>query len=230
MHEGKAEVLVVDDDPDARALARGALLHEGHAVVEAADGEAALEAIAAGGVDLVVLDLGLPHRNGLDVLTEVRRRGDLPVIVLTGRAEESDRVVALRLGADDYLVKPFGFAELAARVRALLRRDHERSSGVVQVGALSLDAGRFEAHRHGRALSLSPKEFALLRYFLLHPGQVLTPERLLEHVWDGDVDPFSNTVRVTVSNLRRKLAGAAPDQPQPIETVIGRGYRLAESG
>jgi DNA-binding response OmpR family regulator len=148
------------------------------------------------------------------------------VIMLTARDRVVDRVSGLDEGADDYLVKPFDFAELTARVRALLRRDAGRSGAVLRVGDLELDASRHQAGRAGRRLALTPKEFALLRYFMSRPGQVLSQEDLLEHVWDENADPFTNTVRVTVMTLRRKLADAGPEQP--IETVVGRGYRLRE--
>jgi DNA-binding response OmpR family regulator len=148
------------------------------------------------------------------------------VIMLTARDRLADRVTGLDEGADDYLVKPFDFAELTARVRALLRRDAGRSGALLTVGDLELDTSRHEAGRAGRRLTLTPKEFALLRYFMSRPGQVLSQEDLLEHVWDENADPFTNTVRVTVMTLRRKLAEAGDDQP--IETVVGRGYRLRE--
>lgn len=227
-------LLVVEDEADlAEALAIG-LRREGYAVDVAGSASAAYDRLGTTAYDLVCLDLNLPDGDGREVCRWFRTTGSVDgtatrVLMVTARTALDDRVAGLDDGADDYLVKPFGFPELAARVRALLRRDHERGSGVVHVGAIQLDAGRFEARHHGMVLSLTPKEFALLRYFVLHPGEVLTPERLLEHVWDGEVDPFSNTVRVTVSNLRRKLAGAAPDGTQPIETVVGRGYRLADT-
>ena len=139
-------------------------------------------------------------------------------------------------GADDYLVKPFAFEELLARVRTLLRRDSGRTGALLTVGDLTLDTARFEAHaRAGRPVDLTAKEFALLRYFMSHPGEVLSQEHLLEHVWDENTDPFTNTVRVTVGTLRRKLAAATAEAPddsddQPIETVVGAGYRLRDDG
>jgi DNA-binding response OmpR family regulator len=184
--------------------------------------------------DIVCLDLGLPDGDGREVCREIRS-GELTVpgaapprvLMLTARDSLDDRVGGLDDGADDYLVKPFSFAELAARVRALARRDTVNSGATIRYGSLELDAARHEARRHEQRLELTPKEFALLRYFLLHPGEVLTPERLLEHVWDEQADPFTNTVRVTISNLRRKLAETGPGQP--IETVVGVGYRLEEA-
>jgi DNA-binding response OmpR family regulator len=155
--------------------------------------------------------------------------------MLTARDGVEDRVLGLDEGADDYLVKPFAFEELLARVRTLLRRDSGRTGALLTVGDLTLDTARFEAARAGRPVDLTAKEFALLRYFMSHPGEVLSQEHLLEHVWDENTDPFTNTVRVTVGTLRRKLAAAtaaAPDESddQPIETVVGAGYRLRDDG
>jgi DNA-binding response OmpR family regulator len=138
----------------------------------------------------------------------------------------TDRVAGLDVGADDYLVKPFAFPELLARVRMLLRRDSGQRDAVLRVGPLRLDTARHEAWRDGRRLELTAKEFALLRYFMTHPGEVLSQERLLEHVWDENADPFTNTVRVTVGTLRRKLSN--PEEARVLETVVGSGYRLLD--
>jgi DNA-binding response OmpR family regulator len=148
--------------------------------------------------------------------------------MITARTGLDDRVAGLDDGADDYVSKPYSLSELGARIRALLRRDSVNPGAVIRLGSLELDAARYEARRNGQRVDLTPKEFALLRYLMLHAGQVLTPERLLEHVWDEQADPFTNTVRVTISNLRRKLEGAG--KSQPIATVNGVGYRLAEAG
>jgi DNA-binding response OmpR family regulator len=144
--------------------------------------------------------------------------------MLTARDSLDDRVAGLDDGADDYLVKPFAFPELLARVRSLLRRDTTVSTSILQVGELVLDDARHVAHRGDRQLDLTAKEFALLRYFMSRPGEVLSQETLLEHVWDEHADPFTNTVRVTVGTLRRKIASDGEDPL--LETVIGRGYRL----
>jgi DNA-binding response OmpR family regulator len=222
-------VLVVEDEADlADAVARGAG-REGYAVDVAYDGDAALDKAAVNAYDLVCLDLNLPGIDGLDVVRRLRGDGgaEAPrVLMLTARDRTVDRVTGLDEGADDYLVKPFDFEELKARVRALLRRDAGRSGALLQVGDIELDSARHEARRGGRPLALTPKEFALLHYFMSRAGQVLSQEDLLEHVWDENADPFTNTVRVTVMTLRRKLADAGGGQP--IETVVGRGYRLHE--
>ncbi len=228
-------LLIVEDETDLATALQIGLRREGYAVDTAADGAAAIERLTANPYDLVCLDLGLPDMDGREICRSIRG-GDLAiedepaprVLMLTARDGLDDRVGGLDDGADDYLVKPFSFAELTARVRALMRRDSVNPGSTLRQGALELDAARFEARRHGERLDLTPKEFALLRYLLLHPGQVLTPERLLEHVWDEQADPFSNTVRVTISNLRRKLVAAGPGQP--IETVTGVGYRLEAAG
>ena len=226
-------LLIVEDELDlATALATG-LRREGYAVDTATNAADARDRLEVGPYDVVCLDLGLPDGDGRELCRQLRAGALTPpdamaprILMLTARDGLDDRVAGLDDGADDYVVKPFSFAELAARVRALARRPAVNGGATIQLGSLGLDAARHEARRNDRRLDLTPKEFALLRYFMLHPSEVLTPERLLEHVWDERADPFSNTVRVTVSNLRRKLAESGPGQP--IETVVGVGYRLTE--
>lgn len=220
-------LLLVEDETDlAGAIARG-LRRRRYAVDLAATATEAEQKLMSAGYDLVILDWNLPDGSGLDLCTrlvegslatfeEVRPR----IMMLTARDEVGDRVAGLDAGADDYLVKPFAFAELEARVRALLRRGEE-GGPVLKVGDLELDPATFRATREDRELGLTAKEFALLEFFMSRPGEVLSQEVLLEHVWDEMADPFTNTVRVTVSNLRKKLG-----EPQPIETIPGRGYRL----
>jgi DNA-binding response OmpR family regulator len=224
-------LLVVEDEPDlAEAVARG-LRRDGHAVdVALTAGEADIK-LRSAGYDVVVLDWNLPDRSGLELCQDLisgevpTLEGDRPkVLMLTARDAVEDRVAGLDSGADDYLVKPFAFAELSARVRALIRRDTE-TDPVLRVGPLELDAARFVATRGGKPLDLTAKEFALLHYFMAHAGKVLSQEHLLEHVWDEMTDPMTNVVRVTVSNLRKKLG-----EPPLITTVAGRGYRLEEEG
>ena len=224
-------LLVVDDEPDlADAVARG-LRREGYAVDVAYDGESALEKTAVNVYDLICLDLTMPGIDGLEVCARLREdppEGASPrVIMLTARDAVEDRIAGLDHGADDYLVKPFSFGELSARVRTLLRREASKSNSVLRVGDLALDTARFEAKRGERTLDLTAKEFALLRYFLTRAGDVISQEELLEHVWDEFADPFTNTVRVTVGTLRRKIA-VEGEEPL-IETVIGKGYRLVDS-
>lgn len=222
-------MLVVEDEPDlANALARG-LRRDGHAVDVALNAYDADFKLRTAGYDLVCLDWNLPDGSGLDLCRSVIS-GSLPlfeeerprILMLTARDDIADRVLGLDSGADDYLVKPFAFSELSARVRSLLRRD-VHASPILEVGPLALDPARFEASRDGARLSLTAKEFSLLNYFMTRPGKVMTQEHLLEHVWDEMADPMTNVVRVTMSNLRKKLG-----EPQIIETVPGRGYRLVD--
>lgn len=222
-------LLVVEDEPDlANAIARG-LRRDGHAVDVALTASDADLKLRTAGYDLVCLDWSLPDGSGIALCRQLVNgelptlEGDRPrILMLTARDGVEDRVTGLDSGADDYLVKPFAFAELSARVRALLRRE-ERDDPVLEVGPLRLDPARFEASRAGSALELTAKEFALLHYFMSHAGHVLSQEHLLEHVWDEMADPMTNVVRVTVSNLRKKLG-----EPPLIDTVPGRGYRLGE--
>jgi DNA-binding response OmpR family regulator len=234
-------LLVVEDEPDlAEAVAKG-LRRDGYAVDVALDGEAAIDRLSVNAYDLVCLDLNLPDMDGLDLCRRLRTdpmlrpAEDEPaprVLMLTARGTLADRVAGLDEGADDYLAKPFAFEELQARVRTLLRRDAGRSGAVLSVDDLTMDTARFAVRRDGHDVELTAKEFALLRYFMSHPGEVLSQEHLLEHVWDENTDPFTNTVRVTVGTLRRKLAqatGGSDLDDQPIETVVGAGYRLRGS-
>jgi DNA-binding response OmpR family regulator len=221
-------LLVVEDERDlADALAEG-FRREGYAVDVCYDGSDALVKSQVYPYDLVCLDLNLPGVDGLEIARFLRafeRRDGSPaprVVMLTARDGLDDRIEGLDDGADDYVVKPVEFAELAARVRAVLRRPAPQSGSVLAVGDLELDTARHEARRAGRQLELTPKEFALLRYFMTRPGEALSEFDLLTHVWDENANPLTRTVRVTVMTLRRKLAGS------PIETVQGAGYRLRE--
>lgn len=221
-------ILVVDDEVDlAEAVARG-LRREGYAVDVATDGSDALDRAMINTYDLVCLDITMPGIDGREVCRRIRSELESQprILMLTARDGLEDRVAGLDEGADDYLVKPFAFPELLARVRSLLRRDSRTVSAVIAVGELELDDARHEARRGDRRLELTAKEFALLRYFMVHAGEVISQESLLEHVWDEHADPFTNTVRVTVGTLRRKVS--IDDETPLIETVIGSGYRLID--
>jgi DNA-binding response OmpR family regulator len=225
-------VLVVEDEVDlADAIARG-LRREGYAVDLAHAGDEALAKARVYPYDLICLDLNLPGTGGSEVCRTLRseeRRDGAPqprILMLTALGGVSDRIAGLDAGADDYLVKPFELAELAARARALLRRNGDGGAAALRVGSLELDPARHQASRGGTALGLTPKEFALLRYLMSRPGEALSEFDLLTHVWDENANPLTRTVRVTVMTLRRKLAAAGGEQP--IETVAGVGYRLRE--
>ncbi len=216
-------LLVVEDEEDLVEALRVGLVRAGYAVDVAADALTAHEKLQVNSYDLVLLDLNLPGGDGFQLCRAVRATGDgVRIIMVTARDRLDDRVRGLDEGADDYLVKPFAFPELLARVRALLRRDTGGTS-VLEVGLLRIDTARMEVSLGGRDLALTPKEYGVLHYLMTRPGHVVSSEELLEHVWDEHADPFTNTVRVTVGNLRRKLQAEGL-----IETVISRGYRLKE--
>jgi len=222
-------VLVVDDEPMVREVVSNYLIRDGLDVSEAADGIAALELLEQQLPDLVILDVMLPGLDGFSLLSSLRREADVPVIMLTARSEEADRILGLELGADDYVVKPFSPRELVARVRAVLKR----SSGevrayedVVDVGDFRIDPLTREAWVSGRALDLKPKEFDLLLYMANHPRQVFSRGQLLEHVWEshsGWQDP--STVTVHVRRVRVAIE-SDPDIPRYLTTVWGVGYRF----
>jgi DNA-binding response OmpR family regulator len=212
-------VLVVEDHTTlARRIAQG-LRQAGMAVDAVYDGAAALEAAALTAYDVIVLDRDLPVVHGDRVCRTVAGSGPR-ILMLTAASHVGDRIDGLELGADDYLGKPFAFAELVARVRALSRRTPS-APPVLRCGDLTLDRARHRAGRGSRPLSLTRKEFGILEMLLAADGAVVSAEELLEHVWDAEVDPFSNIVSVTMTRLRRKLG-----EPPLIETVVGKGYRM----
>jgi DNA-binding response OmpR family regulator len=223
-------LLVVEDEPNlADALAAG-LRRDGYAVDVVYDGEAASAALAVDRYDLVALDLTLPPPgpDGAELCRQLRAgllgHRDTRVLMVTARDAISERVAGLDSGADDYLVKPFALDELRARVRCLLRRPATQGTAAISVGPLIIDTACQRVLWNGLDVQLSPKEFAVLRYLAVHLNAVVSQEELLEHVWDRNADPFTETVRVTVGTLRRKL-GTRTDTV-PIETVTGCGYRL----
>jgi DNA-binding response OmpR family regulator len=223
-------VLVVDDEPQIVAIVRDYLEHAGFAVLAAADGSEALRSVRTGGPDLVILDLGLPGLDGLDVLRSLRREGALPVIVLTARGEESDKLVGLELGADDYLTKPFSPKELVARVRAVLRRAEAAvaQSDVIRVGEeVVLDLPRMEARISGRRVELTPTEFQLLTALARQPGRVFTRAQLLDTIHGVAFESYERAIDAHVKNLRRKIE-PDPRSPRYLLTVFGVGYRFAD--
>lgn len=219
-------VLVVEDEPGIALFVRQGLSEAGYAVDVAGDGEEGLDYALAAEYDAIILDILLPRMDGLDVLRQVRDRGVMtPVLLLTARDAVEDRVQGLDAGADDYLVKPFAFSELLARIRALLRRPPLQAGAVLRVGDLEMDVARHEARRAQRVVELSPREFALLEYLMRHPAQVLSRTQIIEHVWNFDFSYESNVVDVYIGYLRRKL-NRGSDTPL-IQTVRGVGYRLS---
>jgi DNA-binding response OmpR family regulator len=219
-------VMVIEDEKEIRDLVRYNLEREGYRVSAEADGEKGLEQLFAARPDLLVLDLMLPGRNGLEILREVRAEPltrDLPVILLTARAAEMDKLLGFEHGADDYLTKPFSPRELIARVQALLRRAQPAGdSTVMTAGDLTLDLGGREASYRGRKLTLTPREFDLLAFLAKHPGRVLGREELLRKVWGYDFVGETRTVDVHVRRLRAKLG----DKGKLIQTVTGSGYKF----
>ena len=217
-------LIVEDEDAIAEPLAEG-LRREGYDVARAATGA---EALTAGETDVVLLDLRLPDMDGYTVCRELRSRSGVPIIIVSARGEEVDRIVGLELGADDYLVKPFGFGELLARIRAVTRRAGARTDAAAapsSAGSLEVDTRTRRAYVEGRELALTPKEFDLLALFASDPGAVLTRERILAAVWDTSWFGPTRTIDVHVAALRKKLGA-----PGWIETVRGVGFRLVPPG
>jgi DNA-binding response OmpR family regulator len=224
-------VLVVDDEPKILEVVRDYLNDAGFSVTTAADGRSALDLARAVAPDLVVLDLGLPGMDGLDVARELRRRSVVPIIMLTARSDELDRVLGLELGADDYLVKPFSPRELVARVRAVLRRADQAYAGdadePIVVGDVAIDPSRRSVSVAGRAVEMTATEFELLTHMASRPGRVFTRAQLLEVIHGIAVESYDRAIDAHVKNIRRKLE-PDPHRPRFLLTVHGVGYRFAE--
>ena len=225
----RKRILLVEDEPGLRLTLSGRLASEGHLVEQAADGETGLRRASSEPFDLVVLDVMLPDRSGFEVCRDLRKRGiETPVLMLTARGQVEDRVLGLRLGADDYLVKPFAMSELLARVEARLRREPPPPKDPAEgyrFGEVDVDFRKAEVVRAGTPVALSAKEFQLLRYFIAHRGATLSRKELLDEVWGYDSMPSTRTVDVHVAWLRRKLE-PSPRHPQFILTVHGLGYKF----
>jgi len=217
-------ILVVDDEPNIIELAKLYLEREGYKVHEAANGQDALSKFSAVNPDLIVLDLMLPDIDGFEVCRRIRAKNTVPILMLTARKEDIDKIVGLEMGADDYLTKPFNPRELVARVRAILRRYQTglKPSDIIEVGGLRIDLSRHDISLDGQPVKLRTKEFALLTTFAENLGIVLSRERLLEMVWEFDYYGETRTVDVHVNHLRDKIAGSDVN----IETVRGTGYKM----
>ena len=220
-------ILVVDDEPAIRRLLRNTLSVQDFRVVEAATGKEALEAVRHDKPDLVILDLGLPDLEGLEIIRTVRATSHVPIVVLSSRGDEKGKVTALDLGADDYVTKPFGVDELMARIRAALRHrlQEQGSAPVFRSGDLNVDLVHRRVALGGREVHLSPKEYEILQQFVLHAGKVLTHRHLLRQVWGSADSVDVQALRVFIRQLRQKLE-ADPERPRHILTEPGVGYRL----
>ena len=220
-------ILVVEDEPKVASFVQRGLEAEHYSVDVAHDGDAGLARALDGDYDLLILDVMLPGRDGVAVLRELRGQGrTLPILLLTARASVTDKVLGLDLGADDYLTKPFEFAELLARVRALLRRGAGTPAATLAFADLSLDPATRRVTRGGQRIDLTAREYALLEFFLRHPGRVLSRALIAQHVWGVSFDTFTNVIDVYVNYLRRKID--ADFEPKLLHTVRGAGYVLKE--
>ena len=223
-------VLVVDDEPAIRDVVAYALRREGFEVSEAADGDTALASARGEPFDVVVLDLMLPKLSGTEVCRALRAESDVPILILTAKDEEVDRVLGLELGADDYVTKPFSAAELVSRIRAILRRREldRRAAGsaLIEAGGIQLDFARYEVRVDGRPVHLTPSEFKVLALLARDPGRVFSRRQIMEHLWQSPYIGDERASDVHVSSLRRKIE-RDPSRPERILTVRGIGYKLA---
>jgi DNA-binding response OmpR family regulator len=227
-NEAMPTVLVVDDEPIVREVVAGYLRRDGYRTLEASDGNTAKAIVERESPALVVLDLMLPGADGLEVCRWIRRRTDVPVIMLTARGEEADRIIGLELGADDYVTKPFSPRELVARVRSVLRRSEPAHNKPERFGfgEIEIETSTREVTRAGRALKLTVKEFDLLSFLARHPRQVFSREQLMDRVWGYSAALDTGTVTVHIRRLREKIEDD-PSHPRHLETVWGVGYRLS---
>ena len=220
-------ILIIEDEKQLCCSIAEGLRIDGYETDTCFDGNKGLELCLTENYDLILLDLNLPGVNGLDILRQFRNQDDrTPVLILSARGQIQDKVEGLDLGANDYLTKPFHFEELEARIRSLTRRKFIQENVCLKWGELTFDTRTRETLVNGSPLSLTRKESSLLEYFLLHQGRVMSPEEIMEHIWDGSVNTFSNSIRVHISALRKKLRAALGTDP--IQNKIGQGYILEE--
>ena len=223
-------VLVVEDEIEIARIVRDYLRNAGFEVIVVGDGGSAVASVRSAKPDLLVLDLGLPGRDGLDVAREIRRWSDTPIVMLTARGDETDRILGLELGADDYVVKPFSPKELVARVRAVLRRSRTAARGdeIVRAGDVEIDTGKMRVSVAGRSVELTPTEFQLLATLAREPGRVFTRSQLLDAVHGVAFESYERAIDAHVKNLRRKIE-PTPGNPRYVVTVHGVGYRFADA-
>ena len=222
-----ATILIVDDEPKVCDLLRVYLEQGGYGVACAGDGRTALSEAEHRHPDLVLLDLNLPGMDGLDVCRTLRKTSDVPIIMLTARDEEADRIVGLELGADDYVTKPFSPREVVARVKAVLRlRDTSTDRRPVALGDIIVDPSRFEVKYRDRKLRLTAREFAIVEHLARNPGRVYSRTQLLDQVFGIDFEGYERTIDAHIKNIRQKMVEAEPDIPTPLVTVRGVGYKL----
>ena len=223
-------VLVVEDELEIARVVRDYLRNAGFEVIVVGDGGSAVASLRSAKPDLLVLDLGLPGRDGLDVAREIRRWSDTPIVMLTARGDETDRIVGLELGADDYVVKPFSPKELVARVRAVLRRTRSAGRGdeVLRAGDVEIDTGRMRTTVAGAQVELTPTEFQLLATLVREPGRVFTRSQLLDAVHGVAIESYERAIDAHVKNIRRKIE-PVPGSPRYVVTVHGVGYRFADA-
>ena len=223
-------VLVVEDEIEIARIVRDYLRNAGFEVIVVGDGGSAVASVRSAKPDLLVLDLGLPGRDGLDVAREIRRWSDTPIVMLTARGDETDRIVGLELGADDYVVKPFSPKELVARVRAVLRRSRAAARGdeIVRAGDVEIDTGKMRVSVGGAPVELTPTEFQLLATLVREPGRVFTRSQLLDAVHGVAIESYERAIDAHVKNLRRKIE-PTPGNPRYVVTVHGVGYRFADA-
>lgn len=222
-------ILVIEDDPKIAGAIKKGLELKGYAVDAVHDGPSGLTHALDSDYDVVILDRMLPGGlDGAEIANKVRREGvQVPILMLTARGTIGDKVSGLNSGADDYLVKPFSFDELTARVKALLRRPRKANGTILKVADLTLDTVSYEVNRAGKAIKLSQREFALLEYMMYHGGQVVSKDMIISHVWDGEADILPNTVEVYVGYLRNKIDRPFKQRPALLQTMRGFGYKLA---